>query len=231
LCRLYGAISVTVTVNQGVIVQASGPAEYAGEQWALRHAPQSCPINSFAPACTLSDAPGCNATTCESPQKCVNALEAIHMKRPVGRIQLGPQPARTIVNVRDHAGPLPLPTALAAIAAGRDHILTEEYARATNRAPQTLRKNYCLTGEAFGVRPLKFGNRLLWPVSQVAALLNGLGTGIKLHRGAADDVEGEAALRPNPACGPAAPRRRVRPPTGKDRAARRTARDTTPRPA
>ncbi len=66
-----------------------------------------------------------------------------------------------------------LPAALAAIAAGRDHILTEEFARATNRAPQTCRKNYCLTGECFGIRPVKFGNRLLWPVSQIAALLNG----------------------------------------------------------
>jgi hypothetical protein len=63
--------------------------------------------------------------------------------------------------------------ALAAIAAGRDHIRTEEFAKATNRAVQTIRKNACLKGECFGIRPLKFGNRLLWPVSQIAALLNG----------------------------------------------------------
>lgn len=62
-------------------------------------------------------------------------------------------------------------TALAVIAAGRDHINTSEFAHAINRADQTIRKNYCLTGECFGVRPIKFGNRLLWPVSQVAALL------------------------------------------------------------
>jgi hypothetical protein len=66
-----------------------------------------------------------------------------------------------------------LPPALAAIAAGRDHILTEEFAKAANRASQTIRKNYCTKGECFGIRPLKFGNRLLWPVSQIAALLNG----------------------------------------------------------
>lgn len=66
-----------------------------------------------------------------------------------------------------------LPPALAAIAAGRDHIQTSEFARATNRASQTIRKNYCLTGECFGIRPLKFGNRLLWPISEVAALLAG----------------------------------------------------------
>lgn len=66
-----------------------------------------------------------------------------------------------------------LPPELAAIAAGRDHILTPEFAKAANRADQTIRKNHCLTGECFGIRPIKFGNRLLWPVDQVAALLTG----------------------------------------------------------
>lgn len=66
-----------------------------------------------------------------------------------------------------------IPPALAAIAAGRDHIQTAEFARATNRASQTVRKNYCLTGECFGIRPVKFGNRLLWPVVDIARLLNG----------------------------------------------------------
>lgn len=68
-----------------------------------------------------------------------------------------------------------IPPALAQIAKGRDHILTAEYAHAVNRANQTVRKNYCLTGECFGIRPLKFGNRLLWPVAEIAALLNGEG--------------------------------------------------------
>lgn len=67
----------------------------------------------------------------------------------------------------------PIPPALAAIAAGRDHIQTAEFARATNRASQTIRKNYCLTGECFGIRPVKFGNRLLWAVVDIARLLNG----------------------------------------------------------
>ena len=65
-----------------------------------------------------------------------------------------------------------IPPALAAIAAGRDHIKTAEYARAASRSSQTIRKNYCLTGECFGIRPIKFGNRLLWPVTEIAALLN-----------------------------------------------------------
>lgn len=63
--------------------------------------------------------------------------------------------------------------ALAAVAAGRDHIQTSEFARAFNRQSQTVRKNYCLTGECFGIRPLKLGGRLLWPVAEIAALLNG----------------------------------------------------------
>lgn len=66
-----------------------------------------------------------------------------------------------------------IPANLAQIAQGRDHILTGEYANATNRASQTIRKNYCLTGECFGIRPVKVGNRLLWPVVEVAALLTG----------------------------------------------------------
>lgn len=66
-----------------------------------------------------------------------------------------------------------IPPALATIAQGRDHIQTAEFARATNRASQTIRKNYCLTGECFGIRPIKFGNRLLWPIAGVAALLAG----------------------------------------------------------
>ncbi|WP_151635996.1 hypothetical protein [Noviherbaspirillum aerium] len=67
----------------------------------------------------------------------------------------------------------PLPDALAKIAAGRDHIKTSEFAHAVNRASQTVRKNYCLTGECFGIRPVKVGNFLLWPVADTARLLSG----------------------------------------------------------
>jgi hypothetical protein len=86
-----------------------------------------------------------------------------------------PAPALVAIKYTADASPIQvsLPPALAAIAAGRDHILTEEFAKAANRASQTIRKNYCQKGECFGIRPLKFGNRLLWPVSQIAALLNG----------------------------------------------------------
>jgi hypothetical protein len=68
-----------------------------------------------------------------------------------------------------------IPPALAAIAAGRDHITTAEFARALNKAAQTVRKNFCLTGECYGIRPIKpaGSNGLLWPVAETAALLNG----------------------------------------------------------
>jgi hypothetical protein len=79
----------------------------------------------------------------------------------------------------DHSAPVRLPPALASIAAGRDHILTEEFARAANRATQTIRKNFCTTGECFGIRPVKFGNRLLWPVNQIALLLNNGASGAR----------------------------------------------------
>lgn len=62
---------------------------------------------------------------------------------------------------------------LAEISAGRDHIQTFEFARAINRLSQTIRKGYSQTGHYLGVRPIKAGNRLLWPVAAIAALLNG----------------------------------------------------------
>ena len=67
-----------------------------------------------------------------------------------------------------------IPPALAEIAEGRDYVQTAEYAHAVNRAVQTIRKNYCLTGHCFGIRPIKFGNKLLWPVASIAALLAGV---------------------------------------------------------
>ena len=64
-------------------------------------------------------------------------------------------------------------TKLAEISAGRDFILTSEFAHVTTRAEQTIRKTYRLTGECYGIRPVKFGNKLLWPVADIAALLSG----------------------------------------------------------
>lgn len=69
--------------------------------------------------------------------------------------------------------PAAIPPALAEVAKGRDLIDTAEFSKATIRAPQTIRKNYCLTGHCFGIRPVKIGNRLLWPVADIARLLTG----------------------------------------------------------
>jgi hypothetical protein len=64
---------------------------------------------------------------------------------------------------------------LTAIAGGRSHINTAEAAKALNRSPQTLRKLYCTTGDAFGIRPRKLPGttRLDWPVADIAVALTG----------------------------------------------------------
>lgn len=61
--------------------------------------------------------------------------------------------------------------ALAKVVAGRDHLTTKEFAMAINKTEQHIRKNHHLNGHAFGIRPIKVGRRLLWPVSDVAAAL------------------------------------------------------------
>lgn len=66
-----------------------------------------------------------------------------------------------------------LPSGLSAIAGNRDLITTPEMAQVFNVASQTVRKNYSLTGEAYGIRPIKIGNRLLWSVAQIADKLRG----------------------------------------------------------
>lgn len=66
-----------------------------------------------------------------------------------------------------------IPRGLLAVAGSRDLITTLEFAQVLNVKPQTIRKNWCLTGEAYGIRPIKVGNRLLWSVAKVAAKLQG----------------------------------------------------------
>ena len=67
-----------------------------------------------------------------------------------------------------------IPQGLLGVAGSRDLITTPEFAQVFNVKPQTVRKNYCLTGEAYGIRPTKIGNRLLWSVVKVAAKLQGV---------------------------------------------------------
>ena len=66
-----------------------------------------------------------------------------------------------------------LPPGLSAIAGNRDLITTPEIAQVFNVASQTVRNNYSLTGQAYGIRPTKIGNRLLWSVAQIAEKLRG----------------------------------------------------------
>lgn len=66
-----------------------------------------------------------------------------------------------------------IPHGLLGVAGDRDLITTPEFARVFNIQPQTARKNYCLTGEVYGIRPTKIGNRLLWSVAKIAAKLQG----------------------------------------------------------
>ncbi|OIQ94830.1 hypothetical protein GALL_231850 [mine drainage metagenome] len=67
--------------------------------------------------------------------------------------------------------PQNMPPELARIAQGRDYLLTDEMARAFGRSGQAARKNYCLTGHSWGIKPRKVGGRLLWPVVEVARVL------------------------------------------------------------
>jgi hypothetical protein len=66
-----------------------------------------------------------------------------------------------------------LPPGLSAIAGNRDLITTPEIAQVFNVATQTIRKNYSITGFAYGIKPTKIGNRLLWSVAQIAEKLRG----------------------------------------------------------
>lgn len=59
------------------------------------------------------------------------------------------------------------------LANGADHVGTHEFAIAVKKQPQTIRKNFCLYGHCYGIRPKKIGNALLWPVAEIEQLLDG----------------------------------------------------------
>ena len=73
-------------------------------------------------------------------------------------------------NFLDHSK-IQSPPGLAAIAAGRDFLTTEEAAKTLNRKPQTLRKHACLG--CGPIRPIRVNGRLMWRVSDLARLLAG----------------------------------------------------------
>ena len=62
---------------------------------------------------------------------------------------------------------------LDAIAEERDYCDTKEFAKVFIAAEQSARKNASEKGQCFGVRPVKVGNKLLWPIAQMKARLQG----------------------------------------------------------
>lgn len=64
-----------------------------------------------------------------------------------------------------------LPIGLASIAKGRDLINTNEAGFAVGSSPQTIRKHICLRGNFHGIKPIKIGGRLLFPVTELAKLI------------------------------------------------------------
>jgi hypothetical protein len=64
-----------------------------------------------------------------------------------------------------------IPPRLAEIAGGRDFLKTAEYARTIGITGQSARRHACY--ETGPVRPIRVGGRLLWPVDQIASVLNG----------------------------------------------------------
>lgn len=48
---------------------------------------------------------------------------------------------------------------------------TAQLAAILKKKPQTLRKEFCIRGHAYGLVPQKIGNRLLWRAEEVRGLL------------------------------------------------------------
>jgi hypothetical protein len=68
---------------------------------------------------------------------------------------------------------VPMPSPLAELAAVTDFLLTDELAHYLRCKAQTIRKAYSSTGNYLGIRPVKPGSRLLWPLTEVTRMLAG----------------------------------------------------------
>jgi hypothetical protein len=66
-----------------------------------------------------------------------------------------------------------IPEGLATIAKGRDNILTHEVGLVTNTATQTIRRHLCHSGSFHGIKPIKIGGKLQFPVREIAKLIRG----------------------------------------------------------
>ncbi|CAM3613225.1 hypothetical protein B0G85_0475 [Polynucleobacter brandtiae] len=60
------------------------------------------------------------------------------------------------------------------ISAESRQLTTNEFANAFRITCQTVRKNHCLFGHCYGIRPIKVGNKLLWPSQNVVEMLEGV---------------------------------------------------------
>lgn len=58
---------------------------------------------------------------------------------------------------------------------GRPLANTTELAQISDTRPQTIRRNHSERGEFLGLRPVKIGNRLFWPLTDIARVLSGGG--------------------------------------------------------
>lgn len=68
---------------------------------------------------------------------------------------------------------------------GRPLANTAELGQISDTAPQTIRRNHSERGEFLGLRPIKVGNRLFWPLADIARVLSGEAveqTGVKLPK-------------------------------------------------
>jgi len=64
-----------------------------------------------------------------------------------------------------------LPPKLSSIAGDRDWITTGEFASTFSISSQTVRKNFSINGDCYGIKPTKIGGKLLWSVSKIAEKL------------------------------------------------------------
>lgn len=67
-----------------------------------------------------------------------------------------------------------MPPALAELARTNDFLKTEELAGVLRCMAQTIFKAHSKNGHYLGVRPLKVGMRLLWPIADIWSLLQSL---------------------------------------------------------
>jgi hypothetical protein len=74
---------------------------------------------------------------------------------------------------------------------GRPLANTNELAQISDTRPQTIRRNHSERGEFHGLRPIKIGNRLFWPLTDIARVMSGNvaeQTGTMLHKESRFDI-------------------------------------------